>query len=509
MKKPQIKRKIPATMATQHPDNVSAPFWKENKDPFISTIEEVEEAFRSYRDYMCDEYMWDWEGKHVDEAVVDKLFTTYYTFFKKRQLGKDIFLTFRLPNIWLEKSYRIARAYMAILTSVDFSNALKVASPPVFEVILPMTDKAEKLIYLQKTFAQIAKFKDKAFGEKVKVFNYLRVIPLIEGINELTSSKKILLDYVRLHKKEYKSPPEYLRPFIARSDPALNAGVVSATIAAKIALSEFYKFSEESGVPVFPIIGVGALPFRGGLSPSAVRNFLDEYSGIRTVTIQSAFRYDYPADESRKAVRYLNKMLKTGSPKLYSLPDIKNGKRLISIFSNHYCKTIEEIAGTVNSLSEYIPRRRERMLHIGLFGYSRGIGKKKLPRAITFTAALYSLGIPPELIGVGRGIREMINKKLDRDLTLFYKNFISDMIMAGNYLNKENLYFLSKTEKAWGDIAEDIKLIEEFIGKELGPSDTRHFIHRNITSNIYFLWKEKKDPKEQIIEAGRIRQSLG
>ena len=166
MKKIQIKRKIPATMATQHPDNVSAPFWKGKDDPFISTIEEVEESFRAYRDYMCDEYMWDWEGKHVDEAVVDKLFTTYHTFFKKRQLGREIFLTFRLPNIWLEKGYRIARAFMAILTAEDFSHSLKVASPPVFEVILPMTDKAEKLIYLQKTFSQLARFKCRAFGER-------------------------------------------------------------------------------------------------------------------------------------------------------------------------------------------------------------------------------------------------------------------------------------------------------------------------------------------------------
>ena len=66
-------------------------------------------------------------------------------------------------------------------------------------------------------------------------------------------------------------------------------------------------------MPVFPIIGVGSLPFRGGLSPNTVKSFLDEYAGIRTVTIQSAFRYDYPYDEARKAVRYLNKMLKGAS----------------------------------------------------------------------------------------------------------------------------------------------------------------------------------------------------
>ena len=103
MKKIQIKRKIPATMATQHPDNVSAPFWKGKDDPFISTIEEVEESFRAYRDYMCDEYMWDWEGKHVDEAVVDKLFTTYHTFLKRDSSAGRYFLLSAFPIYGLRR----------------------------------------------------------------------------------------------------------------------------------------------------------------------------------------------------------------------------------------------------------------------------------------------------------------------------------------------------------------------------------------------------------------------
>ncbi|MBI3541527.1 MAG: phosphoenolpyruvate carboxylase, partial [Deltaproteobacteria bacterium] len=80
-------RKIPATMATQRPDNASAPYW--GSSPFISTLDEVEECYRVFSDLDCTEYMWDWEGKFVDEAVVDRLFNKHGDFFQKKQLGRD------------------------------------------------------------------------------------------------------------------------------------------------------------------------------------------------------------------------------------------------------------------------------------------------------------------------------------------------------------------------------------------------------------------------------------
>src|SRR3990172_5179093 len=173
----RTKRKIPATMATQHPDHANVPYWKNNNEAFISAQEEVEECYRSFQDLDCQEYMWDWEGKYVDEAVVDKLFSNHFEYFSKTLLGQDVFLTFRLPNIWLEKGYRLARAYMGILTFEDPSRDLGHGCPPVFEVILPMTDAADKLIHLQRTFDQVAKLKYRVFGQE-REFGRLRVIPL-------------------------------------------------------------------------------------------------------------------------------------------------------------------------------------------------------------------------------------------------------------------------------------------------------------------------------------------
>ena len=42
-------------------------------------------------------------------------------------------------------------------------------------------------------------------------------------------------------------------------------------------------------------------------------------------------------------------------------------------------------------------------MHVGLFGYGRtldGVGGATLPRAIGFAASLYSIGVPPDLLGL-------------------------------------------------------------------------------------------------------------
>jgi phosphoenolpyruvate carboxylase len=94
-------------MATQHPDNAAPVYW--GKEAFLTAEEEVEECYRCYKDLGCQEYMWDWEGKYVDEATVDKLLTRYLDFFKQRPLGRELHLTVRIPNVWFEKTTRTAR----------------------------------------------------------------------------------------------------------------------------------------------------------------------------------------------------------------------------------------------------------------------------------------------------------------------------------------------------------------------------------------------------------------
>lgn len=505
------KRKIPATMATQHPDNATAPYWSDS--PSVSTLDEVEECYRSFCDIGCDEYMWDWEGKFVDEAVVDRLFNRHEAYFNKYQLGRDKFLTFRIPNIWQERGIRLARSFMGIITASHTAHDYGVHTPPIFEVILPMTTSADQLITILKKFHRAVKYEHKIFEERVSNTGCLDMIPLIEGSATLRDSQPILEKYAAGYERLCGRRPAYVRPFIARSDPALDAGFVAATLSARGAISEYYRFEEESGVEVFPIIGVGTLPFRGGLSPHTIDRFLELYAGVRTVTLQSAFRYDFPLPTVKKAITRLARELPRRQPTLFSPQELRDISAISEIFAATYRPVIQGLAVTINDIAQYIPQHRERIPHTGHFGYSRQLEgcKIQLPRAITFTAVLMSLGIPPVFVGVGRGLREVIKHGYDKKLLRLFPGFEQDLVTSGEYLNLENLQFLARGNPMWAAVREDVEIIEEFLGQRLEPRKTDHFIHRNLTSSIYHLWKSKrKGPlPAKILEAASVRHSLG
>ena len=286
--------KIPRTMSTQHPDNVNVPSWSNGE--IIDGNAEILEAYFNYETLGCQEVMWDAEGKDVDTRVVRKLLDKYQEYFRGHILGEVIFLTYRIPNPRIE----VVEKKVAVETLQNIPVAYDVASSfykketaPIFEVILPFTTDSRELIWLFNYYRKtIAADEEVMLDESTTTEDWMgsfkpkriKVIPLVEDFASIISVNKIVTPYLdAVHPKD-------LRVFIARSDPALNYGLFCATLLCKIALSKLKNLEKTKNVNIHPIIGVGSKPFRGHLSPENVENFLGEYRGLTTVTIQSAFR---------------------------------------------------------------------------------------------------------------------------------------------------------------------------------------------------------------------------
>ncbi len=503
----KLSRKIPATMATQHPDHAGKPYW--HKEAFIPAINETKECFLCFGDLNIDEYMWDWEGKLVDESVFERIIADHYEYFKKNPLGKNKFLTFRLPNPKVEHEFRMSRALMGILTASGLARQTNLHSPPLFEVILPMTETAEELISIQEAFREIACLRHplNRMEENCKMF--LEIIPLFETVDTIINSEKLLEKYLSIYKQKFSGKPAYLRPFVARSDPALNSGLVPTVLAIKIAFSRYYYFSKKFNIPLYPIIGAGTLPFRGGLNPLLPESFAREYPGVRTVTIQSAFRYDFSKDKVKKALKYFNNQFPKNKLKIISKADEEGLIKLIQPFELFYKNTVEGIAPTINQIASFFPKRRERVQHIGLFGYSRGSGKVRLPRAISFTGSLYSLGVPPELVGTGRGLKK---SKDNGTLGLLEKNYINlkqNLEFAGGFLYKPGLIALSKKLPAFKEIWEDVQEIESYLLTELGPKTPEQKQHYKLCQQLHKKLFTKQSLTKIIEKQALLRHSLG
>jgi len=496
-----MKRKISRCMSTQHPDNVSTPFFSESEILYGNA--EITEAYYVFSHLGCEEQMWDNEGKEIDNQVVEKLLTKYPDFFSEHTLGKDIFLTYRSPNPTVQKNK--GKVLLELLHSIPRTyDAAKSAGsnvPPIFEVILPMTTKAIELERMKSYYTKIIVGQNKlnlidgdiSIGEwvgEIKPKN-INIIPLYEDYNTLLNIGEITKEYIQFIRDKSKEELECQRVFLARSDPALNYGSVSAVLLAKIALSQLYEIQEEASVDIFPILGVGSAPFRGNLKPTNVQNCASEYPSVQTFSVQSAFKYDYPFEVVKNGITEL-KNTKTGR----SLDvDKESALMLIDKIKVEYQKQLHALVDIINTISVHIPQRRKRQLHVGLFGYSRSTEQGvQLPRAIKFCASLYSLGIPPELLGLGQ-----LNQN-DWDLIrTMYVNIDEDISSSIQYVNSANL---SKMPKVVSDGVE--KVLEQFRYK----IDENH---AKATSEIYhdLIIGKTQHLKDKIEYAAWLRKFLG
>lgn len=541
------KRKIPGTMVSQHPDHASVPYWKRpdqdggkthegvaspsarnDGNAFISTADETKELFLSFSDLGVSEYKWDWEGKLVDESVMERLLSDYYDFFKDNPIGQEKFLTFRLPNPQVETEFRLGRAFMNLISAAAMASQFKLPDTPLFEVILPMTTGPSEMMEIHEAFNEMAGLKHKLYRMEKVPLKSIKVIPLFEDVDTIANSGKILEDYIKAYGSRFGRLPIYIRPYVARSDPALNSGMVPTVLAIKLALSDYAAFSEKYGIPTYPIIGSASLPFRGGLSPETVDSFTNEYRGVRTALLQSAFRYDYPKKDVLSAIKRLESLLPRGTADRVSISERVEILEMMKIFESFYKPTIEGIADVINKIAGDLPKRRERVQHVGLFGYSRGLGKVRLPRAIGFTAALYSIGVPPEIIGTGRGLKVISAVIPDSDpessgslpgsrikygmtelLEKYYLNIRQDLKRAGAFLNKKNLRVLASKSEFFKGIEEDVLEIEKYLGFKLEPETEDQIEHQKISAKVLVNLNLGKSTKDLVEKGAHLRKSLG
>lgn len=483
--------RIPKCMSTQHPDNVSIPFFAENTE--LGGEDEIQEAYYAFSHLGCDEQMWDCEGKEVDSYVVKKLLTKYDTFFRQKRLGKDVFVTLRVPNPTIEQAE--AKVLLETLESIPRSfDAARLFYgddiPPIFEVILPMVTSSSCIDRVYRYYHDfVVGKKNKPFRDgDITIAEWIgdfkpeavNVIPLFEDTEHMLNAHRILGEYLR------DKDVQYQRVFLARSDPAMNYGIVSSVLLNKIALQRLQGLSRETGVELYPILGLGSAPFRGNLRPQNIDRIAAEYPSAYTLTVQSAFKYDNPPDTVRKAVEKLQKRQVTPAQEI----DAKRCLEIIDKYSREYQRQTEVLAPAINRIARHVPSRRKRKLHIGLFGYSRNVAGVTLPRAISFTAALYSIGLPPEILG--------LNALDDDDIRFLrevYISFEADMRDALMFFNRETDFLpdglLSRVDAVFGDYEADAE-------------------HKEITDYVIdYLKSGAGNPGELVLRAASLRSFLG
>ncbi|MEM4205032.1 MAG: phosphoenolpyruvate carboxylase, partial [Candidatus Methanomethylicaceae archaeon] len=318
---------------------------------------------------------------------------------------------------------------------------------------------------------KIAKFLSEETNAKQEDIVLVPLIENVEIMKEINSFYKQYLDEIR----SSCGDREGYRIFLGKSDVSLQCGHVASTLAIKKAIYQLWTVNNPPSV----ILGVGGPPIRGGLLPSLLYHFIENYGGVSTITIQSALRYDHGRNEYAETVGTLRKWI--NCPPQEITTEINS---VIDHASREYQKDLSRVMNGVMTVTPFIPSRRERLTHEN---YGRVVAGYVLPRAIRFACALYSIGLPPSLLGISILLRndfphDIHNFKAELSFDLSF--FVPEV--AQHYIGHENTsYFVDivrQLRKEFGIDSTPIPGYENLLMKGIEkPADLSTYLTRAAT----------------------------
>lgn len=530
---------IPSTMMTQHPDSASR---------YVSVRDEPGEAIDALTPQPIglglEEVMVDYEGKLTPYHQTAEIALGLWE--RGMAIGENVLVTPRVPSATKETVFH---QLMALMSVVESNYQLRAAGSAgaIREVVVPMVETASELVDVRRRIQDVIELGHKEFGIS-RDPNAVQVIPLVEEVPELLAAGRFLGQYIEMAAESDFNVSD-LRIMLGRSDSAMVYGMVPSVLAVKIAVSDCYAMGREKGVGIYPIFGGGVLPFRGHVSLDNIEQLARDFAGIKTLTIQSGLRYDSGNEAARQVAIKARELLAGNDYLSFNSEERDELTTLVGIFTRHYLDSFAGLLPVVISISELIPRQRDRLARKSAVGYARAAaqpeklaaeisdkeiaatlsaipatGAKNLPRAISFTGALYSIGLPPEVIGTGRGLAEVVRRRgrqgLER-LLGFYPGLKADMAKALRYASFETAS-PHLDEQVKKQIFADLESISEHLGISAGPASVEDQRYHILLETVQPMTRQfirsgehgadivdRDLLTEWISRLGRIRGSLG
>jgi phosphoenolpyruvate carboxylase len=526
--------RLPRTMATQHPDSATR---------YIAIQEEAKEAVQALSPpplgFGIEEIMVDFEGKmtpyHQTNEIAQGLLDRGVV------PGRDAWITPRISSATEETAFRQLMALMSVIEAT-YQASQREPEARIEEVIIPMVQRAADLVKVRDRVRDVIYLGHKEFRLPYDP-DALQLVPLMEEVPDLLSCGELLREYVHTAGRDGFGVRR-LRVMLGRSDAALSYGHLPSALSAKVALAQVYSAGIDLELEPAPILGAGYLPFRGGVSLANTDRLLADYPGLRTVTIQGGLRYD--TEEAGETVRALHEGLAGPPPSSPCLDHEEEAflRDAIGALTVPYLRTFDRLLDVVLPLSDLLPAQRDRLARKGAAGYARAAAEPELlvpmvhheevkrdlksvaltpssslPRAISFTGAMYSLGVPPEFLGTGRGlarVRELFGEEGLARLRSLYRSLPHDLSSAARFLNLDTARTLLPHE-ALVEIEEDVRLCRELVGyAEPGPDDRYHLLLETIQPMLrsHLTKQELVGPnldlvREWLSRLGALRGSLG